>query len=217
MRKKDLSSLQVACIALALIAALLPVSAMAGNVEITPFAGYTGGGDFTNTATGKSISFQDTSSYGDMLDFKQAGDPLQPGSSWIELYVSKQQTKLKTNQASLPAGPTLDVDVEYYHLGGTYGEATGKVQPYVAGTFGATHMVPKQAGFDSETKFSLSLGGGVKLYLTEHVGLRLDARWFGTLFNGSGGVFCSNGACLVTVQGNALSQYTANAGLILAF
>jgi len=188
----------------------------AAGVEITPFAGYTGGGDFTNATTGKSLSFQDTSSYGIMLDFKQAVDQ-QGGSPWIEGYVSRQQTKLKTDQTLFSGGPSLEMDVEYYHLGGTYTQSTGKVQPFVVGTFGATHFDPKQSGFDSETKFSLSLGGGVKMYLTEHVGIRLDARWFGTLFNGSGGIFCSNGACLVTVQGDVLSQYTANAGVILAF
>jgi opacity protein-like surface antigen len=185
----------------------------AADFEVTPFAGYTMGGDFQDAETGQSLSFNDTSSYGIMLDFRQAGD----SDSWIEVYLSRQQTKLKADQGLFVGNPLLDVDIEYYHLGGTYGQSTGKIRPFVVGTFGATHMVPQGTGLNSETKFSLSLGGGVKLYLTEHVGLRLDARWFGTLFNGSGGVFCSNGACLVTVQGDVLSQYTANAGIILAF
>jgi len=187
--------------------------ASAADFEVTPFAGYTMGGEFTNAETGNTLSFDETSSYGIMLDFRQAGD----SDSWIEVYLSRQQTKLKADQGLFVGNPLLDVNVEYYHIGGTYGQATGKIRPFVVGTFGATHMVPKQDGLDSETKFSLSLGGGVRLYLTEHVGIRLDARWFGTLFNGSGGVFCSNGACLVTVQGDVLSQYTANAGIILAF
>jgi hypothetical protein len=195
-----------------LIAGMAMISpARAAEYEVTPFAGYTMGGDFQNAETGQSLSFNDTSSYGIMLDFRQAEE------AWIELYFSRQQTKLKADQGLFVGNPLLDVNVEYYHIGGTYSQATGKVKPFVVGTFGATHMVPQGAGLNSETKFSLSLGGGVKLYLTEHVGLRLDARWFGTLFNGSGGVFCSNGACLVTVQGDVLSQYTANAGIILAF
>jgi hypothetical protein len=87
----------------------------------------------------------------------------------------------------------------------------------VAGSLGATRMVPQQYGLDSETNFSLSLGGGVKIYLTEHVGFRLEGKSFGTLVNSSGGMFCFNGACLVTVQGDVFSQFVANAGLILAF
>ena len=204
-------------IILVLMAAVaLAAPAAAAGLEVTPFAGYTGGGDFTNTATGKIISFSDTSSYGIMLDFKQAVDQ-QGGSPWIEVYVSRQQTKLRTDQTLFSGGPSLDIDVEYYHIGGTYGQAEGKIQPFAVGTFGATHFVPQQSGYESDTKLSLSLGGGVKMYLTERVGIRLDARWFGTLFNGSGGIYCSNGACLVTVQGDVLSQFTVNAGVILAF
>jgi len=186
-------------------------SAPAAEFEITPFAGFTMGGEFKDAETGESLSFDDTSSYGIMLDFKQAEDP------WIELYFSRQQTSLKVDQGAFISDPLFDVDIEYYHLGGTYGTATGMVRPYVAGTFGATHMVPHGEGLQSETKFSLGLGGGVKLYLTKRLGVRLDGRWLGTFFNGSGSAFCSGGQCLVNVQGNVLSQFTANAGVILAF
>jgi opacity protein-like surface antigen len=202
-----------ACLAVAMVMSR-PVRA--ADLEITPFAGYTMGGDFTVTETGQSLSFDDTSSYGIMLDFKQAGDE-KSGESWIELYYSRQQTKLKADQGPFVGTPLFDVNVEYYHIGGTYGQATGKVKPFVVGTLGATHMVPKGDGLHSETKFSLSLGGGVKLYLTEHVGIRLDARWFGTFFGGSGSAFCSSGACLINVQGDVLSQFVANAGVVLAF
>jgi opacity protein-like surface antigen len=197
-----------ACLALTMV---IVRPARAANFEITPFAGYTMGGELNDAVTGESLSFDDTSSYGIMLDMKQAED------SWIELYFSRQQTRLKADQGPFFGDPLFDVDIEYYHLGGTYGQATGRVKPFVVGTLGATYMDPKGAGLNSETKFSLSLGGGVKLYLTEHVGIRLDARWFGTFIGGSGSVFCSGGACLVNVQGDVLSQFTANAGVILAF
>ena len=207
---------QMLRLAMVLIAALLPVSASAAEIEITPFAGYTMGGEFTDAVTGKTLSFDDTSSYGIMVDFKQPLDK-EGGESWIELYYSRQQTKLKADQGPFFGDPLFDVNIEYFHLGGTYGQATGKMKLFVVGTFGATHMTPEGEGLHAETKFSLSLGGGVKLYLSEHVGIRLDARWFGTLFNGSGSAFCSGGACLINVQGDMLSQFTANAGVILAF
>ena len=186
-------------------------SASAAEFEITPFAGYTTGGDFKDAQTGTSLSFDDTSSYGIMLDIKQEED------SWVELYFSHQQTRLRADQGPFFGNPLFNVDIDYYHIGGTYGEATGNVRPFVVATIGATRMVPQGADLHTETKLSLSLGGGMKLYLTNHLGIRLDARWFGTFFNGSGSVFCSGGACLVNVQGNVLSQVSANAGVILAF
>ena len=191
---------------------LLPAAwSAAADFEVTPFAGYTMGGEFNDAVTGKSLSFDDTSSYGIMLDLKQAED------SWIELYYSLQHTSLRADQGPFFGNPLFDVNIEYFHLGGTYGQATGKVRPFVVATLGATYMDPKGAGLHSETKFSLSLGGGVKFYLSEHVGIRLDGRWFGTLIGGSGSVFCTEGKCLIDVQGDVLSQFTANAGVILAF
>jgi opacity protein-like surface antigen len=192
-------------------ALLFAVSASAADVEITPFAGYTMGGDFTDTTTGTSLSLDDTSNYGIMIDIRQQEE------SWIELYFSRQQTQLRTDGGLLSGTALFDLDIDYYHIGGTYGTASGTVRPFVVGTFGATHMAPRGENLTSETKFSLSLGGGVKLALTKHVGLRLDGRWFGTFIGGSGSVFCSSGACLINVQGDVISQFTANAGVTLAF
>lgn len=184
---------------------------LAADVEITPFAGYAMGGEFQDAETERSLSFDNTSSYGIMLDIRQMED------SWIELYFSHQPTRLTADEGPFVGNPLFDVDIEYVHLGGTYGTATGNVRPFVVGTVGATRMVPQGAGLHSETKLSLSLGGGAKFYLTRHLGIRFDARWFGTFFNGSGSVFCSGGTCLIDVQGNVLSQVTANVGVMLVF
>jgi len=57
----------------------------------------------------------------------------------------------------------------------------------------------------------------VKLFATDRVGLRLEGRWFGTLFNGSGSAFCSSGACAINVQGDLFSQFVTNAGVFITF
>jgi opacity protein-like surface antigen len=192
-------------------ALFLPVPASAADVEVTPFAGYTMGGDFTETTSGTSLSLDDTSSYGIMVDIRQKEE------SWIELYFSRQQTQLRADTGLMSGNALFDVDIDYYHIGGTYGTTSGIVRPFVVGTLGATHFNPRGENLTSETKFSLSLGGGVKLALTKHVGLRLDGRWFGTFIGGGGSVFCSSGSCLINVQGDVISQFTVNAGVILAF
>jgi len=202
--------LSVLC-TLLFIAMLSPAPASAGNVEVTPFAGYTMGGDFTETTSGSTLSLDDTGSYGIMIDFRQVEE------SWIELYFSRQQTRLRADSGFLSGTSLFDLDIDYYHIGGTYGEAGGTVRPFVVGTLGVTYFDPKGEGLTSETKFSFSLGGGVKLALTKNLGLRLDGRWFGTLVNGSGQMFCSSAGCLINIQGDVISQFTANAGVVLAF
>ena len=198
--------------AIAVIAAFSPIKAMAAGFELTPFAGYTWGGQFTDSVTNATLEVKETNNYGVMVDINQ--DP----QSQIELYFSNQSSQLKANTSQFTGNQLFDLDIQYYHVGGTYSPSeSGKVRGFVVGTLGATHMVPQGAGYDSLTKFSLSLGGGVKFYATEHIGLRLEGRWFGTFFDGSGSAFCTNGACAINVQGDLFSQFVANAGLIIAF
>ena len=197
--------------AMTLLASLFPLPAIAMDIEITPFAGYTWGGEFSDTVTGTTLKVDETANYGVMVDFKQ------DEQSQIELYFSRQATQLKANERLFTGNPMFNLDIEYYHIGGTYGADSGKVRPFVVGTLGATHMVPKGPGLDALTKLSLSLGGGVKLFATDRVGLRLEGRWFGTLFNGSGSAFCSSGACAINVQGDLFSQFVTNAGVFITF
>ncbi|HUJ18015.1 MAG TPA: hypothetical protein VL197_08475 [Nitrospirota bacterium] len=201
----------VAFSAMILVAAFTPIPAMATSLEVTPFAGYTWGGEFNDSVTGETLKVDETANYGVMVDFKQ------DEQSQIELYFSRQATQLKANERLFTGNPLFDLDIEYFHVGGTYGMDSGKVRPFVVGSLGATHMVPKGPGLDALTKFSLSLGGGVKLFATDRVGLRLEGRWFGTLFNGSGSAFCSSGACAISVQGDLFSQFTTNAGVFITF
>ena len=198
--------------ALVLIAAAAPGYVFASDFEITPFAGYTWGGEFTDATTGNKLTVNENSSYGVMLDFKQTDE------SQIELYFSRQATQLQSNASGFYAGtPLFDLNIDYYHIGGTALMGEGKLRPFVVGTIGATYMDPKGAGLDSVTKFSLSLGGGAKILFTDHIGLRLEGRWFGTFFDGSGQAFCSSGQCLIKVQGDVFSQFVANAGIIIGF
>jgi opacity protein-like surface antigen len=198
--------------ALALLAAMaVPASVHAADLEITPFIGYTTGGEFQDAVTGASLEIDEHGSYGIALDINQTED------SQIELYYGRQQTRLQAVGGLFTSNPLFDLDIEYFHLGGTYGTDAGPVRPFVVGTIGATHMAPKGERLDSETKLSLSLGGGLKLWPTERIGLRLEARWFGTFFNGAGQVFCTDGSCLIKVEGDVISQVVVNAGLVVAF
>ncbi len=191
--------------------AALPLPARAAQFEITPFAGHTWGGEFTDAVTGNTAEVGESADYGLMLDVRK------DDRSQYELYVSRQSTRLTTGQGLFTGNPLFDLDIWYFHVGGTYTEAEGRVKPYVAGGLGATYLDPKGQGLNAETRFSLSIGVGAKVYVTEHIGLRLEGRWFGTLFNGSGSVFCANGACALNVQGDLFSQVVANAGVVLAF
>jgi len=193
------------------MSALVPGVVRASDFEIVPIIGYSLGGGFEDSVTGTQLEVDDSTHYGIILDFKDT--PV----TQIELYYSLQPTRLKSDGGALVGNPLFDMDIHYIHVGGTYMAEDEKVKPYVVGTFGATYMDPKKAGLDSETRLSMSLGGGVKLFMTDRIGLRLEGRGFGTYFGNSSAAFCGSGKCAISMEGDLFFQFTANAGLIIAF
>ena len=179
------------------------------GLEITPYAGYTIGGSFTDNATGASLDVQEGGSFGLVL-----GLPDTPETQY-ELFYGVQRTKV-TGGGTFGGETLFDLDIHYLHLGGAYLFTGEKVRPFVSGGLGATHFVPSGSGMNAKTYFSLSLGGGVKVPVSGHVGLRFEGRGVMTILPDSTQIFCvSSGgaACNVKVQGDVLGQVLLMAGI----
>jgi opacity protein-like surface antigen len=179
------------------------------GLEITPYAGYTIGGNFTDNSTGATLDVGEGGSLGLVL-----GLPDTPETRY-ELFYGFQQTKV-TGGGTFGGETLFDLDIHYLHLGGTYMFRGDKVRPFLSGGLGATHFVPHGSGLNSKTYFSLSLGGGVKVPITDHVGLRFEGRGFLTILPDTTEIFCvSSGgaACVVNVQGDVLGQILLMAGV----
>ena len=196
--------------ALLLSSVLFPGEAGAEwGLEITPYVGYTIGGSFTDNATGANLDVQEGGSYGLVLDL-----PDTPETQY-ELFYGLQRTKV-TGGGTFGGETLFDLDIHYLHLGGTYLFTGEKVRPFLSGGLGATHFVPHGSGLDRKTYFSVSLGGGVKIPISGHVGLRFEGRGFMTILPDSTEIFCvSSGgaACNVKVQGDVLGQVLLMAGI----
>jgi len=196
--------------ALFLSPALFPGEAGAEwGLEITPYAGYAIGGSFTDNSTGASLDVKEGGSFGLVL-----GLPDTPETQY-ELFYGVQRTKV-TGGGTFGGETLFDLDIHYLHLGGTYLFTGEKVRPFISGGLGATHFVPSGSGMNAKTFFSLSLGGGVKIPISGHVGLRLEGRGFMTILPDSTEIFCvsSGGAvCNVKVQGDVLGQVLLMAGI----
>jgi hypothetical protein len=133
---------------------------------------------------------------------------------YYELLYSKQSSQLE-GMAPTPITngvAPFDLSVEYLHIGGVleFGEPHWRVVPYFALTVGGTRLKPERPSGDSESEFSLSMGGGVKVPFNRYIGLRLDVRAFGTWLDSGSEVFCSssNGtrSCDVRVHGDSFIQ-----------
>jgi len=207
-------SLEHLLMAFALLLVLIPATARAERgVEITPFAGYAMGGGFEDNTTGASLDVDSSGMLGLILGLRDTHE------TQYELFYSFQRTEL--NGGGNSGGASLfDMDIHYLHIGGTYLFPGEKVRPFLSGGLGLTLFVPDANGVSSKANFSLSLGGGVKIPISNHVGLRFEGRGFLTILPANTEVFCvSSGgaACAVRVQGDVFGQVQLLTGLYFGF
>jgi len=184
------------------------------DFEITPYGAYRFGGEFDQLDSDVSIDLDDSSSYGIIFNARHS-----PITQWEILY-ARQETSADTTGLGL-SEPRLDLNIEYLHAGGTYLWDGDHVRPYLAATVGVTRVEVSNDGFDDDSFFSFALGLGLQLRPTERLGLRLEARTFGTLLDQDTDIFCmtgpNNNVCAVRIDGTVLWQLETFAGLVFRF
>lgn len=163
----------------------------------------------THIASGDTLQLRDAATQGIII-----GWPLNHEQE-MELYYSRQNTQLQSNNPAIPQDDLLALDIHTLHLGGTVlSEPAHQLRGFLSGGLGITHYTPTLSGAQSETRASLSLGIGAKWMPSKNIGLRLEARGYGTLFNSTTSIFCSGG-CTLSVSGDLLSQYALFAGVVI--
>ena len=188
-------------------------TAHAQGVEITPFGGYRLGGDFFELITEQPVDLDGSVSFGAVVDV-----PLQRSHGFqIEGLFSHQEANL-TLQPTEHSPVTLARATVDHWLGGGLQEYGGeRVRPFLTGMLGLTRYA---GGGDSEIRFTLSAGGGVKLFPTPHVGVRLDGRVYTTFVEADVGLFaCSSfsGTCIVGFHADVVWQAEGTAGVVFRF
>jgi len=201
-----------------LLAALLfcpaVLQAQEWGAEITPFVGYRFGGTFAEKDSTAEYELSDSSSFGFIVNFRHR-EPTQ----WEILY-SQQRTEAEFRGAALN-DPSVDLDLYVLQLGGTYQWEGERMRPYLAFTLGGTHVRAASAEPRSDTFFSGSIGVGMKFLPGSRVGIRIEARAYGTLVDSNTDLLCSTGpdanVCAIRVDGSLLSQVETFAGVSFRF
>ncbi len=183
-----------------------------GTIELTPYGAYSFGGTFKDEDTATEAELQDSGSFGLIFDYQQKDN------TQIELIYSLQRTDADVSGTTIP-----NVNMHYLQIGGTYLFDQGTVLPFMSATLGGTHIDVDTEGFGSDTFFSFSIGGGLQIAPSSRVGLRLEARAFGTMLRSGSTIFCvsdpGNGTagCAITVSGDVLWQFQTMAGIVFRF
>lgn len=182
--------------------------------ELTPFGAYRFGGTFEVEDSSGSYKFNDSGSYGLILNVPHRGN------TQLEILYSRQATEAEFSAAT-PNDPVIDIDLQTLQLGGTYQFEGDKVIPYLAVTLGAMHAQATSTGSASDTFWSGSMGVGVLISPHSRVGLRLEARAYGTFTNSSSSLLCESGpdisGCAIRIKGELLTQIETFAGVVFRF
>ena len=197
--------------------------------EITPYAAYRIGGEFEPQADAEPKSgaggfeLHEGNAEGLILDIRtSAANQLSGGNGQWELLYAHQSTELAA-EPSFVGGPTLDLDVSHFQFGGAYlfDDYSPSFMPFIAMTAGVARFEPRLDEADAEDFFSWSLGGGVHLRADRRIGVRLEARVYGTLIDDDSALFCvvspTVNSCAVRVEGDQLYQFEARVGLVGRF
>ena len=183
-------------------------SVHAQGIEVMPFGGYRFGGDFFEIVAERAVDLDGAPALGFVLNV-----PLYEGLQ-VEALLTHQSAHVSVAQ---PFGPPMRWHVTVDHLqgGGLQEFAGGRVRPFATGVLGLTRYA---ALGDSEIRFTVGAGGGVKLFPLSHVGVRLDGRVYTTFLDADARFLaCGPGVCVTALHVDVVWQAEFTAGLVVRF
>ena len=182
-------------------------AAEAQNAEVAPFFGYRFGGDLFEEITATTLDVDGAPTFGATADIFVGN-----GQSVMFIY-SRQQARVDVPTIS-GAVVRDSLSVDHWHIGGAQHLGNGPVRPIYGASLGLTRF----AGPDgSEFRFSVGVGGGVKLMATRHLGARLEGRGFLVFVDGKTRTACVDAGCITRLAVSTAWQVEFTAGMTVAF
>jgi opacity protein-like surface antigen len=159
--------------------------------EITPFAGYETSGAYplrpdVSDFGATSLRINSALSYGGFIDYSLTRN------FQAEFMFDRNNTSYSDRVFPDPTyTKAFNSNVNQFQFGGDYMllGPQHRIRPYIAGSVGFTHESNGMSVPD-RTDFAFSVGGGVKYFVTSHIGFRADARYMPTYANSSDNTFC---------------------------
>lgn len=156
------------------------------TVEISPFYGRLFGGEFargSNSLFQERVDADDANTYGVRVGFNTSE------SAEFELQASRTDTHFVSHASGDvfgSGGDRLgDLRIDYLLGYGTFNFGHRRVVPYVTIGGGVGRLQPSATVEPARdtTRFTGSLGAGLKVFINPHFGLRFDGRGYSTYLN----------------------------------
>ena len=197
--------------------ALTGVLSAAGRFEITPMALYRIGGEF---------EAEDGENTRDLLIEGGPGFGFTFGVDYdknyqLEFSWLRQQSELREETGSLsPSVRLFDLNVDQYQFNGLYHWLLegGRVRPFLIFGIGATYLDPVPADVDGSLHLSVRMGGGLKLGIGKHAGVRVQGCYVPTYVSEETRVIgVLPGEVYIVTAGQFFHQLEASGGLYIRF
>lgn len=165
----------------------------------------------TGQTTYGNLDIKDSGFWGVNLNY-----PLRP-DTWLELLYSNQSSDLVFKRVGDQDLETK-LKVEYYQIGAVRAlRKDDRVVPFTSLSLGWTTVKATEAGGQSESNFSMVIGVGAKIYASERIGLRVQARLPVTFTSGGLGFGFGTGGASAGFYGTGVTQTDVSAGAFLRF
>ncbi len=179
--------------ALAALALLLtPRAARAqireGTVEISPFYGYLWGGEFahgSNSLFNQTVDVDDHDTFGGRIGYN-ATQTFQFEFQWSR--TDSHFVSHDSGEVFGPGGERLgELRIDYWMGYSTFNFGHRRLVPYFTIGAGVAHLHPSGTAVPAsdDTRFTGSMGAGLKIFVNPHFGFRFDGRGYSTYLNSS--------------------------------
>jgi hypothetical protein len=204
---------------------LLPaaVSAQRVDFEITPLFGYA----WTSRVATRDGDFDigNSGNWGMALTLDVASYTYK--GTALEILYNRQDSKAEFYEYGTRFKKDLfDISVEYFQIGAMNKLHYDKVEPFGEFLIGAARFAAKEDITIDDTTFrpsdewmfAATMGVGVRLMISERIGLRAHGRLLMPMSFSGGGLWCGGGGCSVGVGASSwFLQGDVGAGLIFRF
>ncbi len=209
MKKYFLMKLKLPILVMIVLFASSVINAQ--RVEITPYYGYMFAGKMTLYQG--DFNIKNDANYGITLDFEV---DRKKGIS-VELLYDRIDTRVVLKEYPTNISKDLfDMSEEYFQVGGLYNSPLNKKAiAFGVFTLGAVRFHPKDSRYGDDWRFGVTFGGGIKYFISESIGIRLQGRIKMPLYFAGGGIYVGGGGAGYGMgAGTALLQADLTAGLI---
>lgn len=160
------------------------------QLQLSPMIGYFFGGK-TNFYEG-SLRLKNNINYGLHLGFDSGGHS--GGEFSYALNMSEAQWRPSLNYMDQLPATDFDVQTHIFLLGGFRGIELSSSQLIGFATFKAGAIYYNAKNVKDVWRFLISLGGGLKYFFNEKVGIKLQANMYLPFYFYGGGIYCGIGS-----------------------